>query len=585
MLRYAFALLLIANQANAWRSTLYPEGWKPGFVDAQGRGLHDFSHAGYHAGEKPLPAGGTQLDVTTFGADPTGAADSTAAIQRAIDEAGAAGGGVVYLPPGTYRVKPPAGAPAALYIGNSGVVLRGAGATQTFVFNDEPVMREKRIILVRPELANHTTWYWGGSDERALASDAASKASKLAVDTTGLAAGDWIVVRADPTTEFIADHGMAGAWIPGEIGGPIFYRRIVAVGANELELDVPLRYPLRVRDHARIHRIPPHLEEIGIEHLSIGNRQNTRAGTSDDDHANPGTGGYEMHNSFAIYFTHVVNGWVRGVATYRPSVNTANVHVLSNVLRLDGSRFVTVTDCDFRRPQYRGAGGNGYLYVMTGSENLVTKSYAEAGRHNYDFGLMYSSGSVVHRSRSKDARLPSDFHMHLSMANLYDNLTVDNDSIEAIKRDCCNHGHSTTESVIWNTEGARYPSGQILQQFIVDSSQFGHGYVVGTRGPATKVRIGTGGDTAPADWSEGIGMGDTLEPASLYEDQKLRRLGGDPAQPDGAPAAGDAGVTGDAGIAETQPGGCGCGAGGDPSLFLALLVLLRWRRSSKREVL
>jgi hypothetical protein len=40
-------------------------------------------------------------------------------------------------------------------------------------------------------------------------------------------------------------------------------------------------------------------------------------------------------------------------------VNTANVHVLSNVLRLDGSRFVTVTDCDFRRPQYRGAGLGG----------------------------------------------------------------------------------------------------------------------------------------------------------------------------------------------------------------------------------
>jgi hypothetical protein len=33
---------------NSWRSKLYPENWKPGFNDGQGRFLHDFSFAGYH---------------------------------------------------------------------------------------------------------------------------------------------------------------------------------------------------------------------------------------------------------------------------------------------------------------------------------------------------------------------------------------------------------------------------------------------------------------------------------------------------------------------------------------------------------
>lgn len=39
-----------------------------------------------------------------YGADPTGVSDSTAAIQRAIDDAFAAGGGTVWLPSGTYKV-------------------------------------------------------------------------------------------------------------------------------------------------------------------------------------------------------------------------------------------------------------------------------------------------------------------------------------------------------------------------------------------------------------------------------------------------------------------------------------------------
>ena len=38
-----------------WRSSLYPPGWKPGFKDDRGNFLHDFSHAGYHGGGRPLP--------------------------------------------------------------------------------------------------------------------------------------------------------------------------------------------------------------------------------------------------------------------------------------------------------------------------------------------------------------------------------------------------------------------------------------------------------------------------------------------------------------------------------------------------
>ena len=74
--------------------------------------------------------------VRDYGADPTGVADSTAAIQAAIDAAAAAGGGIVYFPPGTYTVHlDPAGYSedpsdrrvTALVVRDSGVRIVGAG--------------------------------------------------------------------------------------------------------------------------------------------------------------------------------------------------------------------------------------------------------------------------------------------------------------------------------------------------------------------------------------------------------------------------------------------------------------------------
>ena len=54
-LTLAAALCLVGGSAHAWRSSLYPEAWTPGFADADGRFLHDFSAAGYRAGATGLP--------------------------------------------------------------------------------------------------------------------------------------------------------------------------------------------------------------------------------------------------------------------------------------------------------------------------------------------------------------------------------------------------------------------------------------------------------------------------------------------------------------------------------------------------
>ena len=71
--------------------------------------------------------------VTEFNADPTGSVDSTAAINRAIQQAAERGGGTVHLPAGTYKVSYP-------FIELLGSVhLQGAGRESTTLFVDTAV--------------------------------------------------------------------------------------------------------------------------------------------------------------------------------------------------------------------------------------------------------------------------------------------------------------------------------------------------------------------------------------------------------------------------------------------------------------
>lgn len=539
----AGSLPVRAETSAGWRSALYPENWTPGFADAQGRFLHDFSYAGYHRGEKPLPdVAGAVIDVTKapYLADASGVKDATATIQSALDAAAQAGGGVVYLPAGTYRVAPPEGATAALRVEGSRVVLRGAGAGKTRLFNDAVEMRAKRVIEVKPK---KSAWWFADAtrdNASALSRDALKPTLRLAVEKGAIfKAGDLVLVRIDPTPRFIEEQGMTGKWTVDEKTPKskrnnltlVYVRRVVAVEADELVLDVPTRLPLRVADKARVQKLGGELlSETGLEDFSIGMKRNPATEwTAEEGFEKAGTGPYDAHQSYAVTFEDTENCWLRRVSTYAPAGNDPKIHLLSNGVLLGRGRFTTVADCDFRFPQYLGGGGNGYMYVLHGNDGLIRDSHAEGGRHNYDFGLMSSSGNVIYRCTAKDGRLFSDFHMYLSAANLVDNVTCDGDSFEANFRPYGGtpmHGMSTTQSVFWNLSGVRY-SGETVawegssfnrKPSLVLTKGLRDIYIIGTRGPASKVIADEGA------FVEGVGKGDGLQPASLYADQLARRL-------------------------------------------------------------
>ncbi len=506
------------GEAPTWRSELYPEDWTPDHTGPEGRFLHDFSYAGYHNGEaelgQELPA--TVIDVVAMhGADPSGTSDSTAAIQAALDAAALAGGAIVWLPPGLYRVDGTLAATA------SHTVLRGAGADESqlwFTASAGMSFAAHLTFGAEPQLGTPV----------ALTEDAPARATAITVaDASAFAAGDDVAIGWVITPEFVAEHGMEGTWVSFNDQWQVFFWRTVrAVDpiAGTLELDVPLRYPALVRDAASIRPATGLLREVAVEELGIANAVGWDEAWAQD----------QVH---AIAMLGVKDAWIRGVRSFvspgAPAEGPgAERHLQSGGITVRRSKRVTVDDVTLELAQHRGDGGNGYLFeIMQSSEILVRDCTGRAGRHdfiqNWGFGATGIVWLRIHSSEGKAVALQlgeiglpglSEFHHSLATANLVDGSVLD-DGWGAVNRGdySSGAGHSATQSVVWNASGTG----------VVRSRQFGHGYVIGPA-PSLVLETSLGGadaqGTEPEDWVEGPGEVGALEPASLYEDQLARRL-------------------------------------------------------------
>jgi hypothetical protein len=492
-----------------WRSSLYPDGWTPADSDAEGRFLHDFSYAGYHAGEAELPSAlpSPRESVLEHGADPTGAADSTAAIQAAIDAV--AGGGTVWLPAGRYVVD------GALVVRASGVVVAGEGPAATFVhFRRSTGQTGGAGILFQGASPTEGAW--------PLAEDAVARSTSVRVaDPTGLAVGDAVSIGWTISEAFVEEHGMTDTWT-AFVGQhrPFFRRTVTAIDGDELRLDVPVRYPAKLRDQAQVRRDDGYLVEVGLQDLALSTRVDE-------------TAAWSAHRHHAAELRRVQDAWIWRVATFDPEGDGGD-HLQSGGLLVADSRRVTIAESELCCSQNIGSGGDGYVVeVMQTNEVLIRDTAATNGRHNFIQNWDFStSGTVWLRTTSAGGRADngpitvtgsSEFHHSLAMANLVDSSFAD-DGWQCLNRgtESSGAGHAGTQNVFWNVSGAG----------ALRSAQYGWGYVIGT-GPDLRVvtdltaleLLYGGAGTEPSDFTEGVGAAATLEPASLYEDQLRRRLG------------------------------------------------------------
>lgn len=499
--------LLVAvgyGERPTWRSKLFPADWKPGRRDAAGRLLHDFSYAGYRHGEAPLPGlrRARRFLVGDFGAKATGDRNAGPAIQAAIDAAERAGGGIVVFPAGLYRVDD------LLTVDQSGVVLRGAGpAASRIRFTRHAEMTDRSHLKLSGSP--------GAGAECALVRDGVPcERTVFVADAKGISAGADVDLGFVITDAFVAEHGMTGVWRPF-VGRwqPWFRRQVVAVdrrtAPHRVTLDVPLRYAAKVRDRASLRVVTGLIREVGVEDLGLCNAVAEKEA-------------WKSNRVHVLELADVADAWVKNVHSFGEKA-----HLASGGILVRGSKRVTVADCRMERAQHRGGGGNGYLFeVRQSSEVLFRDCSARLGRHNFiqnwGFGATgcvwlrcdSREGRAINRVFGRDVTIVgfSEYHHSLAAANLVDS-TYLGDGWSAFNRgsQSSGAGHTSTECVFWNVTGPG----------LIRTAQHGHGYVIGT-GKETKVLAPDG------DWVEGAGRAAALVPRSLYEAQFECRTGRPP---------------------------------------------------------
>lgn len=506
----------------SWRSALYPEGWAPGFA-VEGWALQDFSYAGYAAGERPPPElrappwSERWVEASAYGVDPTGVADSAPGLTAAIAAASAAGGGVVHLGAGDFRLEAP------IELRHPELFLLGEGPEQTRLFwVGVPDMGYRSHLSLRGEARLGA--------EVPLTADGAPFEIRLQVaDPSAFAPGDRVQVGQLISDAWVLEHGMDGYWGFSRGQWRPFYRRTVTavdLEAGTISIDVPLRYPLRLRDGASVRVVEGALREVGVVGLSLSDATDWSAAWANDQ-------------THVLGLYNVEDAIVSEVHSYASPVGAGpdgapgGHHLQSSGVLVEASRRVTVERSAMGFAQHRGPGGNGYLFELRQSnEVLIADNHGEAGRHNFiqnwDFG---TSGCVFLRNRSVGAEsftsptdsrgLPasSETHHALATANLFDSNEI-HDGWKSVNRlaESSGAGHTATESVYWNNVG----------DGALTSFQYGRGYVIGTTGLRVQtevLEIYESLGTAPEDWTEGLEAGAQLDPPSLFEDQRARRLG------------------------------------------------------------
>ena len=68
-------------------------------------------------------------------------------------------------------------------------------------------------------------------------------------------------------------------------------------------IDIPTRYYMKTRDNARVYKVTPKQQNVGLTDFSIGNKANSKKnGWGEEDYKTSGTGAYDANNAFLIKF-------------------------------------------------------------------------------------------------------------------------------------------------------------------------------------------------------------------------------------------------------------------------------------------
>ncbi len=308
--------------------------------------LIDYSYAGYHRGEKSVPdlssLGYATYDITHYGAVANDDLSDRAAIVAAAAALKANGGGILYIPEGTFDLHTADDISESTIITTGNIILKGAGRDLTTLRMSSPMQPTSESILYSSPVALYIKHNSDGTLISAVSADSAKGSHSLWLESTAsLAAEDWVCLKLiDNSPELIEQRlgseyysCITSAYDIATNGVQVIeYHQIKEIVGNRVIFYEPLMHEVESCWNWALYSYP-HYEEVGVEDLTF-------EGCAKDD--------FEHHASWEddgaykpINLMRLTNSWMRRVRFLNVSeassiVSSANVSVYD--ILIEGER-------------------------------------------------------------------------------------------------------------------------------------------------------------------------------------------------------------------------------------------------------
>jgi hypothetical protein len=412
-----------------------------------GSRLPDFSYAGYHCGEAPLPDVAPGVSVKKFGAKGDGVTDDTRAF---LDALAAVKSGAIEIPPGRYVIT------NILEIKRRGVVLRGAGTDKTFLFFPIPLQTIKpdwSVTTTGRKTSNYSwaggfVWFKGDLGEHVLANVIAE--ARRGENTLHLSTAKNFHVgqRIEIFQKDNADNSLAAYLYSGDPGNVAnllgsthvsLVCRITKIDGDRIHFDRPLQFAVRLQWHPQIRSFAPTVTESGVENLCF-EFPNT-----------PYAGHFTEVGYNAVAFSGVADCWAR---------NLRILNADSGIF--PGGSFCTIQNIvleSVRQPDAALHCTGHHGINIEGNDNFFT-GFDYRTRFIHDISVDHcAAGNVIANGKGVD--LCFDHHCRAP----YENLFTDIDAGAGTRLWTCGGGealgkHCAARGTFWNIHAAvpqKYP--------------------------------------------------------------------------------------------------------------------------------
>lgn len=405
--------------------------------------LPDFSFAGYHRGDDPIPTPPVTHNVRQFGAVGDGQADDSDAFLRAI---AAVDSGVILIPKGRYRIT------KILEIRKPDVVLRGEHRDSTVLFFPQPLSDIRPDWGATTEGRRTSNYAWSGGFIWAEGSYGTEKIADVVAparrgdrslrlrSTAGLQVGQEVEIREHDTPS--SDNSLA-VHLYDEDGGDVtnirgrthasLVTRITGIQGDRVTFDRPLRFDVRAEWEPAVYRYAPTVREVGIENLTFHFPVTPYQGHFTELGFNP------------IALEEVADCWVRNVR-FRNADN--GPFVSSRFCTLDGLVYESERQPD---PDRHSQGHHG-VYILD-DDNLFTR-FDLRTEFQHDLSVSHAAGNVISAGRGADLSL--DHHRRVPYANLFTDLDAGEGSHLWRSGGGAKLGkHAAGRSTFWNIRARR----------------------------------------------------------------------------------------------------------------------------------